>query len=146
MTRKTIVVQIPYYNEAPTLPTVLACLPRRLPGGARVLTLVVDDGSTNGTATVARRAGASRVARHASNRGLAAAFRTGLTTALRMGADVVVNTDGDNQYPSADLPRLVDPILAGTADVVVADRQPARVAHFSPLKKVLQAVGSAVVR
>ncbi|HZS02866.1 MAG TPA: glycosyltransferase family 2 protein [Chloroflexota bacterium] len=145
MTRKTIVVQIPCYNEALTLPAVLASLPRRLSGG-RVLTVVVDDGSTDGTADVARRAGADRVVRHASNRGLAAAFRTGLTTALRMGADVIVNTDGDNQYPQADLPRLVAPILAGTADVVVADRQPARVAHFSPLKKLLQAVGSAVVR
>src|SRR5919202_1896091 len=146
MTRKTIVVQIPCYNEALTLPTVLASLPRRLPGGARVFTLVVDDGSTDGTAAVARRAGAHRVVRHAANRGLAAAFRTGLTTALQLGADVVVNTDGDNQYPQADLPRLVAPILAGTADVVIADRQPTRVAHFSPLKKLLQAVGSAVVR
>ncbi len=146
MTRKTIVVQIPCYNEALTLPTVLAGLPRRLPGGARVLTVVVDDGSTDGTAAVARRAGADRVVRHTSNRGLAAAFRTGLATALRLGADVVVNTDGDNQYPQADLPRLVAPILAGTADVVVADRQPARVAHFSALKKMLQAAGSAVVR
>jgi glycosyltransferase involved in cell wall biosynthesis len=146
MTRKTIVVQIPCYNEALTLSTVLASLPRRLPGGVRVLTVVVDVGSTAGTAAVARRAGADRVVRHASNRGLAAAFRTGLATALRLGADVVVNTDGDNQYPQADLPRLIAPILAGTADVVVADRQPGRVAHFSPLKKLLQATGSAVVR
>jgi glycosyltransferase involved in cell wall biosynthesis len=146
MTRKTIVVQIPCYNEAPTLPAVLASLPRRLPGGVRVRIVVVDDGSTDGTAAVARRAGADRVVRHAGNRGLAAAFRTGLVTALRLGADVVVNTDGDNQYPQADLPRLVAPILAGTADVVVADRQPRQVAHFSPLKKVLQAVGSGIVR
>ncbi len=143
--RKLIVVQIPCYNEAATLPAVLASVPRRLPG-ARVLTVVVDDGSTDGTAEVARRAGADRVVRHAANRGLAAAFRSGLATALRLGADVVVNTDGDNQYPQADLPRLVAPILAGEADVVVADRQPTRVAHFSPLKKALQALGSAVVR
>jgi glycosyltransferase involved in cell wall biosynthesis len=146
MTRKTIVVQIPCYNEALTLPTVLGSLPRRLPGGARVLTVVIDDGSTDGTAAVARRAGAHRVVRHTSNRGLAAAFRTGLAASLRLGADVVVNTDGDNQYPQADLPRLVAPILAGAADVVVADRQPAQLAHFSPLKKLLQAAGSAVVR
>src|SRR5688500_25473 len=143
---KTIVVQIPCYNEAATLPTVLASIPRRLPGGARVRTVVVDDGSTDGTAAVARRAGADRVVRHAANRGLSAAFRSGLAAALRLGADVVVNTDGDNQYPQADLPRLVAPILTGEADVVVADRQPARVAHFSPLKKLLQALGSAVVR
>src|SRR5436309_9372481 len=107
MPRKIIVVQIPCYNEAATLPAVLASLPRRLAGGARVLTVVVDDGSTDGTAAVAQRAGATRVVRHASNRGLPAAFRTGLATALRLGADVVVNTDGDNQYPQADLPRLV---------------------------------------
>ncbi len=142
---KTVVVQIPCYNEAATLPTVLATIPRRLPG-ARVLTVVVDDGSTDGTAAVARRAGADYVVRHPSNRGLAAAFQTVLATALRLGADVIVNTDGDNQYPQAELPRLVAPILQGQADIVVADRQPTRVAHFSPLKKLLQVVGSAVVR
>jgi len=143
---KTIVVQIPCYNEAETLPLVLASLPRRVSRRARVLTLVVDDGSTDGTAAVARRAGADCVVRHTRNRGLAAAFQTGLSTALRLGADVIVNTDGDNQYPQADLPRLVAPILAGRADVVVADRQTARIAHFSPLKKLLQAIGSAFVR
>jgi glycosyltransferase involved in cell wall biosynthesis len=143
---KTIVVQIPCYNEAATLPVVLATIPRRVGRAARVRTLVVDDGSTDGTAAVARRAGADYVVRHTRNRGLAAAFQTGLTAALRLGADVIVNTDGDNQYPQADLPRLVAPILAGTADVVVADRQTARVAHFSPLKKLLQTVGSALVR
>jgi glycosyltransferase involved in cell wall biosynthesis len=125
---------------------VLASIPRRVARSARVLTLVVDDGSSDGTAAVARRAGADYVVRHTRNRGLAAAFQTGLTTALRLGADVIVNTDGDNQYPQADLPRLVAPILAGDADVVVADRQTARIAHFSPLKKLLQAIGSALVR
>jgi glycosyltransferase involved in cell wall biosynthesis len=143
---RTLVVQIPCYNEAGTLPAVLASIPHRPAAGVRVLTLVVDDGSTDGTAAVARRAGADFVVRHTRNRGLAAAFRTGLATALRLGADVVVNTDGDNQYPQAEIPRLVGPILDGTADIVVADRQTGRVAHFSPLKKLLQAVGSAVVR
>ncbi len=143
---KLVVVQIPCFNEAATLPAVLGSIPRCLPGGARVRVVVVDDGSTDGTGSVARRAGADRVVRHAANRGLAAAFRTGLAAALRLGADVVVNTDGDNQYPQADLPRLVAPILAGEADVVVADRQPLHIAHFSPLKKQLQRAGSAVVR
>lgn len=144
--RPLVVVQIPCYNEAATLPLVLAGIPRRLPGHARVRVVVVDDGSTDGTAAVARRAGADLVVRHTRNRGLAAAFQTGLTTALRLGADVIVNTDGDNQYPTADIPRLVAPILAGEADVVVADRQPTRVAHFSPLKRRLQQLGSAVAR
>ena len=94
----------------------------------------------------AGRAGADHVVRHTRNRGLAAAFQTALVTALRLGADVIVNTDGDNQYPQAELPSLVNPILRGAADVVVADRQTARIAHFSPLKKALQTVGSTVVR
>jgi glycosyltransferase involved in cell wall biosynthesis len=143
---KTIVVQIPCFNEAATLPLVLGSLPRRVGRRARVVTLVVDDGSTDDTAAVARRAGADHVVRHARNRGLAAAFQTGLVAALRLGADVIVNTDGDNQYPQAALPRLVNPILTGEADVVVADRQTAQIAHFSPLKKALQQIGSAVVR
>jgi glycosyltransferase involved in cell wall biosynthesis len=144
--RPLVIVQVPCYNEAATLPLVLASLPRRLPGGARLRTLVIDDGSTDGTAAVARRAGADFVVRHTRNRGLAAAFMTGLTAAVGLGADVIVNTDGDNQYPQADVPRLVAPILAGAADVVVADRQPARVAHFSPLKRQLQRAGSALLR
>jgi glycosyltransferase involved in cell wall biosynthesis len=143
---KTIVVQIPCFNEAATLPLVLGSLPRRVGRHTRVVTLVVDDGSTDDTAGVARRAGADHVVRHTRNRGLAAAFQTGLLAALRLGADVIVNTDGDNQYPQADLPRLVNPILRGAADVVVADRQTARIAHFSPLKKALQTLGSTVVR
>src|SRR5262249_38860510 len=120
---RTVVVQIPCYNEAGTLPAVLASVPHRVARGVRVLTLVVDDGSTDGTAAVARAAGADWGVRTARNGGLAAAFARGLGTALRLGADVVVNTDGDNKCPQAEIPRLVEPILDGTADIVVADRQ-----------------------
>jgi glycosyltransferase involved in cell wall biosynthesis len=141
-----LVVQVPCYNEEDTIGTVIAEIPRCLPGVDDVLVLVVDDGSRDGTVAAARAAGADYVARHARNRGLAAAFRTGLDAALRLGADVVVNTDGDNQYPGADIPRLVAPILQGKADLVVGDRDAASATHFSPEKRRLQALGSWVVR
>lgn len=117
-----LIVQIPCYNEEQTLARTIAEIPRSMPGVDRVEVLVVDDGSTDGTVEVARRAGADHVVRHAGNRGLAATFRTGLLAALRLGADVVVNTDGDNQYPGDAIPRLIAPILAGRADIVVGDR------------------------
>lgn len=139
-------VQIPCYNEAATLPLVLRSIPRTIPGVATVTVVVVDDGSTDGTAAVARAHGADVVVRHPRNRGLAAAFRTGLDTCLRLGADIIVNTDGDNQYPQAEIPRLIRPILEGQAEVVIADRQPLKVPHFSPAKKLLQWLGSWVVR
>jgi glycosyltransferase involved in cell wall biosynthesis len=108
--------------------------------------LVIDDGSTDGTAEVARQAGASWVLRHPGNRGLASAFRSGIDRALSMGADIIVNTDGDNQYNQADIPRLIGPILEGSADVVVGDRRPGEAAYFSPSKRLLQRFGSHVVR
>lgn len=141
-----LIVQIPCYNEAEHLPAVVSSIPRRIPGIDCVEVLVVDDGSTDGTAEVARGAGADHVVRHAGNRGLAAAFRTGLDHALRLGADVIVNTDGDNQYPQDDIPRLIGPILAQEADVVVGDRRPGQAAHFSPAKRTLERVGSRMVR
>ena len=137
-----VIVQIPCYNEEKTLPVVVAGIPRWLPNGDRVEILVVDDGSTDRTVEVAWALGVDHIVRHSGNRGLAAAFQTGLDACLRLGADVIVNTDGDNQYPQADIPRLVQPILDGAADIVVGDRQTAQVREFSRAKKVLQAAGS----
>ena len=141
-----LVVQIPCYNEAATLPAVLADIPRRIDGIETVEVLVVDDGSTDDTAAVARRHGADHVVRHARNRGLARAFRTGIEHALLLGADVVVNTDADHQYAGSAIPDLVRPIVEGSADVVVGDRRTDRLAHFSATKKLLQRVGSLAVR
>ena len=138
-------MQVPCYNEAANLPTVLTSIPRQIPDIACVQVVVVDDGSTDGTSDVARTFGADAVVRHPANRGLAAAFRSGLDRALRMGADVIVNTDGDNQYPQEQIPRLIQPILEGRADLVLGDRRPGSAPHFSPLKRLLQRIGSRVV-
>jgi glycosyltransferase involved in cell wall biosynthesis len=141
-----LIVQIPCLNEAQILPHVLADVPRRIDGISSVEVLVIDDGSTDGTADVARAHGADHVVRHSQNRGLAAAFAHGLETALELGADIIVNTDGDHQYQGGDIPRLIAPILAGSADMVVGDRQVETLRHFSRLKKWLQRTGSLVVR
>lgn len=141
-----LIVQIPCYNEADTLPHVVADVPREVPGFDRVEILVVDDGSTDGTAAVARELGVDHIVRHRTNQGLARAFRTGLDACLSLGADVIVNTDGDHQYAGADIPRLTQPILDGTADIVVGDRQTHTIEHFSPLKRKLQSLGSSLVR
>lgn len=141
-----LAVQIPCFNEAETLPQTLADVSRPIEGIDQIEVLVIDDGSTDGTADVASVSGADYVVRHRCNRGLAAAFRTGIDHALRLGADVIVNTDGDGQYAGADIPRLIAPILSGEADIVIGDRRPASLAHFSRGKRLLQACGSAVVR
>jgi glycosyltransferase involved in cell wall biosynthesis len=141
-----LVVQIPCFNEADSLPQVLADVPRVIEGVDEIVILIIDDGSTDGTAEVARALGVEHIVRQPRNRGLAHAFRAGLDAALAAGADIIVNTDGDNQYAGADIPRLIRPILEGRADIVVGDRRTADVAHFSPLKKRLQRIGSAVVR
>jgi glycosyltransferase involved in cell wall biosynthesis len=141
-----LVIQIPCLNEEETLPRVLEELPRQVPGFDLVEWLVIDDGSTDRTAEVARTGGVDHLVRLTNNKGLAAAFQAGLDAALKLGADVIVNTDADNQYPGADIPRLVEPILAGRADMVVGDRQVRNVEHFSPAKRLLQRLGSWVVR
>ena len=141
-----VIVQIPCYNEEQTLPLVMRDMPRSIPGVDVIETLVIDDGSTDRTVEVARELGVDHVVRHAGNRGLAAAFQTGIDACLRLGADIIVNTDGDNQYPQAMIPDLVAPIVRGEADMVVGDRQVTKIAHFSPVKKRLQVLGSWVVR
>ncbi len=141
-----LIIQVPCLNEEETLPRVLEELPRQVPGFDLVEWLVIDDGSTDRTAEVARAGGVDHLVRLTNNKGLAAAFQAGLDAALKLGADVIVNTDADNQYPAADIPRLVEPILAGRADMVVGDRQVRNVEHFSPAKRLLQRLGSWVVR
>jgi len=139
-------IQIPCLNEAGTLAIALAELPRTAPGFDEVAWLVVDDGSTDGTAELARQLGVDHVVRHPVNRGLAAAFMTGLDACLRLGADVIVNTDADNQYCAADIPLLTAPILAGEADMVIGARPINDTEHFSWVKKKLQRLGSWAVR
>jgi glycosyltransferase involved in cell wall biosynthesis len=141
-----LVIQIPCFNEADTLAGVLADIPSRLPGIDVIETLVIDDGSSDRTAEVARQHGAARVVQHRGNRGLARSFLTGLEVALEMGADVIVNTDGDHQYPGASIQALVQPIVDQTADLVIGDRQPMRDARVSFSKKLFYGLGSFVVR
>lgn len=141
-----LIIQIPCFNEAETLPETMAPLPPSIPGFDCIETLIVDDGSTDDTRAVARRLGATHVIGHHRNRGLAQAFQTGLDAALRLGADVIVNTDGDNQYPAQEIPRLVAPILNGEADIVIGNRQTKEIEHFSRLKRWLQQTGSWAVR
>src|SRR3954466_10504340 len=141
-----LIIQIPCWDEEDQLPTTLGDLPRHVPGIDAVEWLVIDDGSTDRTVEVARELGVDHIVRLTNNKGLATAFQAGLDAGLKLGADVIVNTDADNQYRSEAIPRLVEPILAGRADMVVGDRQVQTVDHFSPTKKLLQRLGSWVVR
>ena len=141
-----LIIQIPCYNEAEALPVTLADLPRQVEGFDSVEWLVIDDGSTDGTARVARKHGVDHVVSHTRNQGLARAFMTGLDACLNLGADVIVNTDADNQYNAADIPSLVRPVLAKEADIVIGARPIKDISHFSPIKKILQKLGSWVVR
>jgi len=141
-----LIIQIPCYNEADTLAIALAALPRKVPGFDTVEWLIVDDGSTDDTVAVARANGVDHVIRHTRNQGLARGFMTGLDACLRRGADVIVNTDADNQYNADDIPALTLPILEHRADIVVGARPIETIEHFSPVKKLLQKLGSWVVR
>src|SRR5215218_528729 len=141
-----LIIQIPCFNEAEQLPATLSDLPRVVEGVDEVEWLIIDDGSTDATVDVARANGVDHVVRLTNNKGLAAGFQAGLDACLKLGADIVVNTDADNQYYGGDIPKLVEPILAGRADMVVGDRETDSIEHFSPLKKRLQRLGSAVVR
>ena len=143
---KKLIIQIPCLNEEETLPATLADLPREVEGFDTVEWLVIDDGSTDRTIEVARAGGVDHIVRLTNNKGLAAGFQAGLDACLKLGADVIVNTDADNQYSGFDIPKLCVPILAGDADMVIGDRQVDTIEHFSPLKKRLQRLGSWVVR
>jgi glycosyltransferase involved in cell wall biosynthesis len=138
-------VQVPCLNEEATLPAVLRSIPREIPGIESVEILIIDDGSSDRTIEVAKEHGVTHFVRHARNMGLARSFRDGVDYALEHGADIVVNTDGDNQYPQERIADLVQPIVRGEADIVIADRQTSKIAHFSPFKKMMQKIGSEVV-
>ena len=139
-------IQIPCFEEEQQLPGTLADLPHELDGVDEIEWLVVDDGSTDRTIEVARAHGVGHIVRLTNNKGLATAFQAGLDACLKLGADIIVNTDADNQYDARDIPELIAPILAGEADMVVGDREVAKIEHFSALKVRLQHLGSAVVR
>jgi len=141
-----VIIQIPCLNEAESLPVTVRALPRSLPGVDEVEFLVIDDGSEDDTVEVARRLGVDHIVRFPQHQGLARAFSAGVDAALKLGADIIVNTDADNQYEADDIPALIQPILAGKADMVIGDRSPSSVEHFSPLKRWLQFYGSWAVR
>ena len=141
-----LIIQIPCLNESETLPLALAELPREIPGIDCVEWLIIDDGSTDGTSDIALKAGVDHIIRHTKNLGLARAFMTGLEACIERGADIIVNTDADNQYDASYIPKLITPILDGEAEFVVGARPVSATSHFSVVKKLLQYLGSAVVR
>ncbi|MCP4166732.1 MAG: glycosyltransferase family 2 protein [Chloroflexi bacterium] len=141
-----LIVQIPCLNEEQTLAATVSDISRTVEGIDEVELLVIDDGSSDGTADVARALGVEHIVRFSQNRGLAAAFSAGIDACLRLGADIIVNTDGDNQYAGSDIPKLIAPILREEADAVIGDRQIDTIPHFSKNKKRLQKLGSWVVR
>jgi glycosyltransferase involved in cell wall biosynthesis len=141
-----LIVQIPCLNEEKTLPLTVKDIPRNIDGVERVEILVIDDGSTDRTSEVAKEIGVDHIVRFERNQGLARAFVAGVDACLRLGADIIVNTDGDNQYNGQDIPKLIQPILDGRADMVIGDRRTDTIEHFSFAKKKLQKLGSWVVR
>ena len=141
-----LVIQIPCYNEEKSLPITLNDLPKHIDGIDEIEVLIIDDGSKDGTVEVAKELGVNNFVEMSHNSGLAKAFVAGINKALEIGADIVVNTDADNQYCAADIEKLVKPILAGEADIVIGSRPVSEIEHFSPLKKLLQKLGSGVMR
>ena len=141
-----LIIQIPCYNEADTIEATLYDLPKTLPGIDEIEYLIINDGSTDATPEAARKAGATHIVTYPNNRGLAHAFQTGIDACLRLGADIIVNTDADNQYCGADIEKLIAPILAGRAEIVIGERPIDTTPHFSAQKKRLQKIGSTVVR
>ncbi|MFQ5502346.1 MAG: glycosyltransferase family 2 protein, partial [Phycisphaerae bacterium] len=140
-----LIVQVPCLNEEDTLPATLQDIPRKIEGIDTVEILIIDDGCTDRTVEIARELGVDHIVRFPGNRGLGHAFAVGMDYCLNHGADIIVNTDGDNQYYGGDIPTLVRPILEGRADLVIGDRQPEKVEHFSFVKKKMQTLGSRVV-
>lgn len=140
-----LVIQIPVLNEQETLPLVLESIPKHIDGIDEIITLIIDDGCTDKTVEVAKKHGVKHFVRHNRNQGLGRSFHDGVIKSLELGADIVVNTDGDNQYPQSKIPELIKPIINNEADIVVADRQTHTIEHFSKGKKILQKIGSKVV-
>lgn len=140
-----LVIFIPCLNEEETLPLVLKTIPKHITGIDSIEVLIVDDGSTDKTIEVAKKLGVQHVIRHIQNQGLSPSFRDGLNGSLELGADIIVLTDGDNQYPQERIPDLIQPILDGNADTVISDRQVQTIEHFTPMKKLLQKVGTNVL-
>ena len=143
---KTLFIQIPCFNEAQTLPVALAALPRKVKGFDAVKWIVINDGSTDRAVEVAQENGVDYIVNHVCNQGLAKAFMTGIEACVQLGTDVIVNTDADNQYNADEIPLLITPILEGRAEIVIGTRPIYQVEHFSPMKKLLQKLGSWVVR
>lgn len=141
-----LIIQIPCYNELFYLPETIRDLPRKIEGVDEIEVLIIDDGSTDGTRQIAKELGVHHIVVFTKNRGLSAAYMAGLDACMRLGADIVVNTDADNQYNGADIAKLIKPILDGSADIVIGDRQTDNIAHFSFIKKILQRWGSRLVR
>jgi glycosyltransferase involved in cell wall biosynthesis len=141
-----LIVQVPCFNEEETLPLVINSVPKKIEGVDSIETLIIDDGSRDRTIEVAKGLGVNHIVKHRQNQGLAASFVDGIDECLRQGADIIVNTDGDNQYPQQDIGKLIAPILAGTHDVVIGDRQVQKIEHFSEFKKMLQKIGTGVVQ
>src|SRR5579884_1320476 len=141
-THMKLIVQIPAYNEESTIAQTLRDIPKKIEGIQQIETLVIDDGSSDQTVDAAKKGGANHILQLKTHRGLSAAFIAGIDNALRLGADIIVNTDADNQYAGADIARLVAPIVRGTAEVVIGDREVAKSPHMSPVKRTLQRLGS----